>query len=157
MDRGAGVTRRATRVERSAGGVVLRRIGGELHVLLIKDPYLNWGLPKGHVEPGEDEVGAAVREVGEETGLNTLVVGPELTTIDWVFRVRGRRVHKFCSFFLMASPHGKAVPEAGEGITDCRWVSLDEAVGTISYDNARQVLKVAVDLVRGPDDLPFPI
>jgi 8-oxo-dGTP pyrophosphatase MutT (NUDIX family) len=137
--------------------VVLRRIGGELHVLLIKDPYRNWGLPKGHVKPGEDDVGAAVREVEEETGLSPLVVGPELTTIDWVFRVRGRRIHKYCAFFLMASSDGHPVPEAEEGITDCRWVELDEAVGTISYDNARQVLKAAVELVRGADELPLPI
>ena len=105
------MTRRPAKIERSAGGVVLRRIEGEVHVLLIKDPYRNWGLPKGHVEPGEDDLGAALREVEEETGLSALVVGPELTTIDWVFRLRGRRIHKYCAFFLLASPEGRPVPE----------------------------------------------
>lgn len=126
-------------------------------MLLIRDPYRNWGLPKGHVEAGEDDLGAALREVEEETGLSALVVGPELKTIDWIFRSRGRRVHKFCCFFLMASHEGHPVPEVAEGITDCRWVILNEAVEQISYDNARQVLVAAVELVEGPADLPIPI
>jgi len=140
--------RRKPRVERSAGGVVVRVIGGELHVLLIRDPYRNWGLPKGHLEPGEDNRGAAVREVREETGLEELLVGPEVTTIDWSFRFRGRRIHKFCAFFLMASGSGRARPERREGITDCRWVRLGDALDTISYDNARDVLVQARRILR---------
>lgn len=139
---------RRTRVERSAGGVVVREIGGELHVLLIRDPYRNWGLPKGHVEPGEDDRGAAVREVAEETGLDRLVVGPEVTTIDWSFRLRGRRIHKYCAFFLMASASGRARPERSEGISACRWVRLGDALDTISYDNAREVLVQARRILR---------
>lgn len=155
--RGGAASRRVPRVERSAGGVVLRRIDGELHVLLIRDPYRNWGLPKGHVEPGEDDMGAALREVEEETGLKGLIPGPELKTIDWVFRSGGRRVHKYCCFFLMSSPEGQPVPERSEGITDCRWVSLHSAVDEISYDNARQVLVAAVELIQDADELPLPI
>lgn len=142
------MARRSVRVERSAGGVVVRVIGGELHVLLIRDPYRNWGLPKGHVEPGEDDRGAAVREVTEETGLDELVLGPSLMTIDWSFRFRGRRIHKYCAFFLMASASGTARPERREGISDCRWVRLGDALDTISYDNAREVLAQARRILR---------
>lgn len=140
--------RRATRIERSAGGVVLRRIDGELHVLLIRDPYRNWGLPKGHVESGEEDLGAALREVQEETGLTELRAGPALRTIDWTFRIRGRRIHKYCSFFLMVSTRGTPVPERGEGITDCRWFALNRAVDAIAYDNAREVLREAVAIME---------
>ena len=149
--------RRRARVERSAGGVVLRRIRGVVHVLLIRDPYQNWGLPKGHVEPGETDRGAALREVEEETGLTALVPGPELVTIDWYFRIRGRRIHKFCSFFVMVSLDGSPIPQATEGITDCRWVALEEAVAEISYDNAREVLVAAVEFLDGGEDLPIPL
>lgn len=153
----ADVAPRRARIERSAGGVVLRRISGEVHVLLIRDPYENWGLPKGHVEPGEDDRGAALREVEEETGLRELVAGPELATIDWYFQLGGRRIHKFCSFFLMASPQGHPVPQEEEGITDCRWLALARAVEEISYDNARQVLVEAMELIHGEDDPPVPL
>jgi 8-oxo-dGTP pyrophosphatase MutT (NUDIX family) len=136
-----------SQVERSAGGVVLRVIDGEVHVLLIRDPYRKWGLPKGHLEQGEDSVSAAVREVEEETGLTGLVLGPELGEIDWVFRSSGQRVHKYCSFFLMASAEGEPVPQVAEGITDVRWLPLPEAERLVAYDNARQMIRRAAALL----------
>src|SRR5688500_17848393 len=78
--------RRPVREVKSAGGVVVRAHDGVPHVLLIRDPYQNWGLPKGHLEPGEDSQSAAVREVREETGLALVELGPELGMIDWYFR-----------------------------------------------------------------------
>ena len=136
-------------IERSAGGVVVRRIGGQVHALLIRDPYGNWGLPKGHLEEGEGAREAAVREVGEETGLERVSVGAELGSIDWYFRHQGRVIHKFCTFFLMSSPLGEVCPARDEGITRCTWVLLDDAVDRISYDNAREILQRAIELVRG--------
>lgn len=145
-------------VERSAGGVVVRRRDGEAHVLLILDPYRKWGLPKGHLEEGEGEAEAALREVREETGLTRLVMGPDLGEIDWTFRRLGRRVHKFCRFFLMHAPDGDPRPELSEGITECRWLPVDEAAETVAYDNAREVILRARGLVeraRDHDDLPW--
>jgi 8-oxo-dGTP pyrophosphatase MutT (NUDIX family) len=136
-----GGARRA-RIETSAGGVVCRRDGGA-HVLLIRDPYMNWGLPKGHIEGGETPAEAAVREVREETGLADVVVLAPLPTIDWYFRDRGRLVHKFCHFFLLETLSGEPVPQLEEGITECVWLALEEAMRTVSYANAREVIRAA--------------
>jgi len=143
--------RRSAREERSAGGIVLRRTGDGLRVLVIRDPYRNWGLPKGHLEEGEDARQAAEREVREETGLDDLEVGPEVSTIDWYFRRRGRRIHKRCTFFLMSSRSGDPVPEVDEGITECVWLTIPEALGRITYANARETLREAAALVDRPD------
>ena len=35
-----------------------------------------------------------------------------------------------------------------EGITACAWHPLDEALRTISYDNAREVLRRAAEMER---------
>lgn len=140
--RGAGRTRHA-RVETSAGGVIYRWRGAVPYILLIRDAYQHWGFPKGHLERGETPDAAALREVGEETGLGDLVLGPQLQTIDWYFRARGALIHKFCHFFLIESPTGDAVPQREEGITACCWVPLPEALERISYDNAREVLRSA--------------
>lgn len=145
-----GRTRRErARIERSAGGVVLRRIDGVLHVLLIRDPYDNWGLPKGHLERGEGPRAAAVREVHEETGLQGVRVGMELGAIDWYFRYEGRLIHKFCTFYLMASPRGEVEPAVDEGISRCIWIPLDDAPRRISYDNAREMVERAIEVVDG--------
>lgn len=143
------------RTERSAGGVVLRRIDGTLHLLIIRDPYKKWGLPKGHLEPGEDARTAALREVREETGLDEIEIGPAVGTIDWYFRHDGYLVHKYCAFFLMTSGEGEPVPEVEEGITEAVWVPLDDVAERISYDNARRIVVEAVELARREDRAPF--
>jgi 8-oxo-dGTP pyrophosphatase MutT (NUDIX family) len=128
--------------------VVVRRIEGVHHVLVIRDPYDNWGLPKGHLERGEDERSAARREVREETGLTVTEVGVELGCIDWYFRADGHSVHKFCTFFLMRAPRGETTPEVDEGITACIWLPIEDAIRRLTYDNARAMLERAADVLQ---------
>ena len=145
------------REERSAGGVVVRRIEGRMHLLVIRDPYQNWGLPKGHLESGEMAADAALREVREETGLSALDMGPGLGTIDWYFRMGDQVIHKYCEFFLMGSSEGEPTPELAEGITEVVWVPLEEATERISYDNARGIVRLAIDLLEATDVPPVPV
>jgi 8-oxo-dGTP pyrophosphatase MutT (NUDIX family) len=132
--------RRAAYLETSAGGVIFRILQGEPRILLIRDAYSNWGLPKGHLEDGETPEVAAVREIREETGLEQLIVGPPLRTIDWYFTSRKGLIHKYCHFFLIEAPSGDTVPQLAEGITECCWLPFGAAVERISYTNAREVL-----------------
>ncbi len=53
----------------SAGVVVVRLAQRKLRYLLLR-AYRNWDFPKGLVEPGEDPIDAALREVREETTLD---------------------------------------------------------------------------------------
>jgi hypothetical protein len=43
----------------------------------------------------------------------------------------------------MESAAGEVCPQQDEGITACRWLLLDEALATVSYANAREVLRQA--------------
>ena len=139
--------RRRGQVVKSAGGAVVRTIDGAPHLLLIRDPYEKWGLPKGHAENGEALHETALREVAEETGLTDLELGPELVTIDWRFRAQRRDIHKFATFYLMSSRVGEPRPERAEGITAAEWVRLDTAHERISYPNATVVVRAAQELV----------
>jgi len=56
----------------SAGVVIVSRRNGELRYLLLK-AYDYWDFSKGIVEPGEDPLQGAIREVEEETTLDDLV------------------------------------------------------------------------------------
>jgi 8-oxo-dGTP pyrophosphatase MutT (NUDIX family) len=143
------MSKRRAELEVSAGGIVFRRGPEEgPRFLLIRDSYDNWGFPKGHLEDGESPAEAAQRETAEETGLEQLVLQGPIRVIDWHFRFRGRHIHKYCHFFLFESPSGEACPQVAEGITDCQWRPLEEALDLLSYDNARGVLKRAGDMVR---------
>ncbi len=137
------------REETSAGGVVFRRDGARVLFLLIRDSYRNWGFPKGHLEDDEPADVAALREVREETGIDELTIRGDVGTIDWYFRFRGTLVHKVCHFFLMEARSAATKPQRDEGITACRWLSLDEARKLISYQNARTMLERAAAMVNG--------
>ena len=138
------------REEVSAGGVVVRIADGRPLFLLIRDSYRNWGFPKGHLEPGETADAAAMREVAEETGLQTLRLRGEIEAIDWYFRFRGRLIHKVCHFYLMETDSSATCPQRDEGITACRWEPFERESDLVSYENARAVLRRAFDLVSAP-------
>ena len=55
----------------SAGVVIVRVVDRKLRFLLLR-AYRNWDFPKGIVEPGEEPVDAAMREVREETTLDDI-------------------------------------------------------------------------------------
>src|SRR4051794_719301 len=90
------------RNERSAGVVVYcDRAGGRSYLLL--DYGKHWDFPKGHVETGEDDRTAAIRELREETG----IVGRELVEgfaheLTYYFRDRRTKglIRKAVVFFL---------------------------------------------------------
>ena len=134
--------------EKSAGGVVVRFGEAEPRFLLIRDSYGHWGFPKGHLERGERSDTAALREVMEETGLRQVSVLGPITAIEWRFRFRGKLIQKHCEFFLMESPSGETKPQKAEGITACRWATIDEAHELIDYENARGVLTQANTMMQ---------
>ncbi|HMC56531.1 MAG TPA: NUDIX domain-containing protein [Gemmatimonadaceae bacterium] len=144
----ANASRSRARHETSAGGVVFRVVDGEPRYLLIRDSYGHWGFPKGHVERGERSDTAALREVMEETGIRSASLAGSVEKIEWFFRFRGALIHKRCEFFLMETAVADTKPQLAEGITACKWASLDEALSLIEYDNARAVLRRADDLAR---------
>ena len=59
----------------TAGGVVLNKQG---NVLIVNQNNNSWSLPKGHVDPGEDELTAAKREIYEESGITRLTLIREI-------------------------------------------------------------------------------
>lgn len=69
------------RTSRSAGGVV---IGPNNKILLVKQSgnSLSYSLPKGHIEPGEDPLEAATREIFEEGGISQLELVKSLGLYD---------------------------------------------------------------------------
>jgi 8-oxo-dGTP pyrophosphatase MutT (NUDIX family) len=142
-------SKRKAEREVSAGGIVFRRQPDRsARFLLIRDPYEHWGFPKGHLEGEETPAEAAFRESMEETGLTDLMMLGPIRIIDWHFRFKGRYIHKFCHFFLFESPGAEVVPQLEEGITDFRWLTIEEALEQLSYDNARGVLKRAGEMAR---------
>jgi 8-oxo-dGTP diphosphatase len=80
--------------EVAAGALVWRLVGGQLQVLLIHRPrYNDWSWPKGKLEPGEEALTCAWREVLEETG-RQVVLGRPLPSVSYPLKTgRQKLVH----------------------------------------------------------------
>jgi 8-oxo-dGTP pyrophosphatase MutT (NUDIX family) len=134
--------------EFSAGGVIYHRHDSKTHVLLIKDSYGRWSLPKGHIEKGETSEEAALRECSEETGipLKDLKIVEKLGDIKYAYQLHGKRIFKVVIFFLIESSSTKLSHQWE--VQDARWFSADEAYDAIEYKNTKAVMKKAVGLLR---------
>jgi 8-oxo-(d)GTP phosphatase len=123
---------------RAAGGVVARRrrADAEVEVVIVHRPaYDDWTLPKGKLDPGEDEPAAARREVLEECGLDCLL-GPQLGVTE--YRDSSGR-DKTVRYWLMAAAAGEAA--AANEVDDVRWATLAESRALLSYERDRRLLE----------------
>lgn len=66
-------------------GLMLLNAKGEVFVGQRTDRnYEAWQMPQGGVDPGETPVAAALRELGEETGITPDLVDVEAETEEWL-------------------------------------------------------------------------
>jgi 8-oxo-dGTP pyrophosphatase MutT (NUDIX family) len=138
--------------EFSAGGVLVRIVGGRAHLAAIRPqgkPEGTWVLPKGNIDRGERPPETAVREVREETGVEGRLV-QKLGDVRYVYTRRGDRIFKVVSFFLLRAGRGR-IGEIEERmrveVAEARWLPLDEAAGLLAYGGEREMALKARDIV----------
>jgi len=104
-------------------------------------------LPKGHVDPGETPIEAAVREVCEETGI---VAEPvcELGESRYWYRRDGRTIGKSVAFFLFSYVEGDTADHDDE-VEEVRWLDLRAALTELSYEGERGMIARALALLEG--------
>jgi len=124
-------------------GLVLARRGDSGFVTLMLRAWHHWDFPKGLVEEGEAPLQAALRELCEETGIDTV-------TLDWGERFietgpysRG----KTARYYLAATDQADVVlgpsPETGQPEHhEWRWVNFDEAYD-LAAPRVREVVRWA--------------
>jgi 8-oxo-dGTP pyrophosphatase MutT (NUDIX family) len=137
--------------EFSAGGVVVRDTpqgGTGVQVVTIvptrraADGSRVLALPKGHVDPGETPIEAAVREVREETGIVAEPVS-ELGAARYWYRRDGRTVGKTVAFFLFSYVEGNTADHDDE-VEEVRWIDLRDAETALSHDAEREMVALAL-------------
>jgi 8-oxo-dGTP pyrophosphatase MutT (NUDIX family) len=162
--------------EISAGGVVVRRKDGEWWMAAIEPagdqstvltPKKQASatknkavlcLPKGLVDPGEKALGAALREVREETGVTASLV-TKLADIKYMY-VRvwgdGQRVFKIVSFYLLRYESGQIdhISEAMRiEVARASWIRLQDAAKLLAYKGEKQMAQQALEYVITHTDL----
>lgn len=93
-----------------------------------------WVLPKGHIESGEDDSQAALREVREETGVIARLICPLLSV-----QFKTSREPVKARFFLMERVSQSESSESRE----IRWLPYEAALKALTHSESKKVVRAA--------------
>jgi len=130
-----------SKVTVSAGGVVINQQG---QVLVVDQNGTSWSLPKGHVDPGEDPLKAAIREIMEESGVTDLHY---LSTLGAYGRYKiginsgeDKQEWKVLLFFLFRTGQNELKPQDPHN-PQARWVQPDEVEALLTHPKDKAFFK----------------
>lgn len=128
--------------EFSAGVVLFREKDGHRKYLILHYPGGHFDFPKGHLEKGETEAQAALRELVEETGIEVSGFYPGFREeMNYSFRRQDHRVDKTVTFFLAETDSSQVIiSHEHQGYL---WLGYEETLAKITFENARQILRRA--------------
>ena len=126
--------------------MIYRQQQGQIYIALIHVGK-RWGLPKGHVEPGERIDETAVREVREETGLLGKVER-KLGAISYTYRAKTKdeevfRIAKRVTFFLLRYLEGEVHGHDHE-VDDARWFFIHQGLRKLVFATERKMVRKAL-------------
>lgn len=141
--------------EFSAGALIFRRENGKLLWVVLHYPSGHWDFPKGHLEKEEKPIETVKREVKEETGITQLKFYPQFQkSIQYFFnpqkyqktKNQPQLTLKKVIFYLAETPQ-KELHLSPEHLA-IRWLETEEAMKTLTFKEAKNLLKEAVDYLK---------
>ncbi len=127
----------------SCGAVVVRETDNGWLTLMLR-AYHNWDFPKGICEEGEAPMEAAIREIGEETGITDLEFAWGDRSTDTGPYNRGKIARYYLARTKQESVEMGIAPELRRPEHhEFRWIDFDEA-----YDLAAPRVRLVVQWAR---------
>lgn len=114
----------------------------------------HWSFPKGHKEPGEDEISTVKRELYEETGIKNIEIDTEKYFLEqYSFEKNRTRYDKEVKYFLgFVFDKGGQTPERfREEIREIKWVTYEDTMELLTFPEARELLKEVFDYLKSKD------
>ena len=125
--------------EYSAGAVVYTILEGDPHFALVVERNGDCGLPKGHLEQGETEHQAALREIWEELGLAVEILPDFRHTVSYTLR-NGNL--KTVTYFL-ARYEGQTIRVDKREVSDAYLLPYDSAYAALKFPKSKRTLELA--------------
>lgn len=126
-----------------AGGVVFDPDG---RVLLIRQRSGEWVFPKGHLDPGEDHLTAALREVEEETGVSARRADRSRRWTTSYVNARGEL--RTITWFRLSADTGATPVMREKQFPEGAFVPVAEAMKRLAFAEDRRLLREVADRTR---------
>lgn len=130
--------------EKSAGIIIYRQNKKREYLLLHYQGEKGndyWDFPKGHVEKGETDEQAALREAKEETGLQDLKIIPGFKEkMTYYFKKGKDLIYKEVVFFTAEAQPDSKIAISAEHI-GFAWHDYKTAVETATYKTAKELIE----------------
>ena len=133
-------------LEKSCGGVVFCRQGGDIRYIIIRHRGGHCGFPKGHMEPGETERETALREIYEEVGLQCRLLDGFRAEDHYTLPGKNGTM-KQVVYFLAEFTDQVPTPQPEE-IARVYLLPLEEALRMLPFPEARRILTQADQFLR---------
>lgn len=137
--------------EVSAGGLVISESNPSLIALIShknRGGGLDWVIPKGHVELGENYLQTAVREIREETGIESKIL-EKIGEISYSFKIGPKRIKKTVHHYLLQQIGGSlnAYNDPTGEVMDVQWFELDRLEDVLAHENERKIAQRALEIL----------
>ena len=126
----------------SAGIITYKTDNDKIEYLILHYADGHWDMPKGKMEPGETKQETAHRELMEETGLTAQLHDDFEETIQYVFLNYDKKIAQKTAYFFIGRTTNSSISLSHEH-TDYQWLSYKDAIETLTYENAKNILKKA--------------
>jgi len=138
------------RITYTASGGVLTNTDGTHILLLIRPARDEVRLPKGHMEPEESAMNAALREVAEETGYDDIEIIADLGEQLVAFPLGDKVVRRTEHYFLMRarSLHQTERPDLDEHQFFTIWVPWDEVITHLTFEAEHEWIRRARRIIE---------
>lgn len=131
-----------------SAGIILYYVDKTIMFLLLKySDY--WGYAKGQIEMNESEEQAALRELKEETSIDSVKIIPGFRySQDWFFRLNNETIKKNAVFFI-AKIDKEQVNKVSISFEheDFAWLNYEDAKTRMKIKNNREMLEAAYNFI----------
>jgi len=136
--------------EPTSGGIVFRLTpdSKDIEILLIQDSKNRWTIPKGHIEQGETAKQTAIREIGEEAGLQHIQVLTWLGKIHFKYRRLDKLVLMTTQVYLVRAVDKSETPTKEKWMNGIRWFKFNDALDAIEYEDIEKLMLIAKKKIR---------
>ena len=122
--------------DRFAAGLILRLADEARWLLLRARSHGEWGVPKGHLDPGEDFLAAALRETAEECGIALVAVTAAPQDLVYTLADGATKVVRYYPAVTR-----QREPRLSREHTQWEWLSRVQAIARLPHENMQMLFR----------------